>query len=272
MDADGHRANHYGAGYDYIDGSPHLKHGQLFRALTSRIDDHITRAAKAPHAKVLEIGAGDGSMTVHLLKQGHAVTATDLSGASVESMRARFADTDRFRAFHDHEGDLAVLPSDERYDVVLFASVLHHIPDYLGAISSAFPFLTPNGSLVAIQDPLWYPRLSRANIALGEFSYLTWRVTRGDLTNGIRTRLRRRFKGLSEEARGDVIEYHVVRDGVDEEAVAALLATEFDSVETLKYWSTQGTLQQRLGERLGLFNTFAIFADRAGRCESESEP
>ena len=46
----------------------------------------------------------------------------------------------------------------------------------------------------------------------------------------------------------------------DEEAIADLLVPEFGQVETVRYWSSQGTPQQRAGEKLGMFNTFAIFA------------
>jgi hypothetical protein len=114
--------------------------------------------------------------------------------------------------------------------------------------------------LVAIQDPLWYPRLPGKVLKLTRASYLTWRLGQGDLTRGFRTRLRRMTSGLSEEAPGDAVEYHVVRNGVDEEAIRQFASEHFEVTEIDKYWSSQGPSQQRLGERLGYVNTFAVFA------------
>jgi hypothetical protein len=145
--------------------------------------------------------------------------------------------------------------------VILFASVLHHIPDYMTAVDEAVErHLRPGGSLVSIQDPLWYPRMSPGTKRFADAAYLSWRLTRGNLVRGLKTRLRRRVSGLSEEAPGDAVEYHVVRDGVDDRALATLLEDRFEGVETVSYWSTQGSLQQRVGERLSLLNTFALFA------------
>ena len=55
-------------------------------------------------------------------------------------------------------------------------------------------------------------------------------------------------------------EYHVVRDGVDDAALAHLLTARFHQVEALRYWSTQARPLQWLGTRLGLRNTFALEA------------
>ena len=62
-----------------------------------------------------------------------------------------------------------------------------------------------------------------------------------------------------------MIEYHVVRDGVDEEAVHELLGKQFETVEVLKYWSNQSSLVQTVGERMCLDNSFGIVA--VGRIE-----
>jgi hypothetical protein len=99
----------------------------------------------------------------------------------------------------------------------------------------------------------WTKRLSDA-------CFLSWRLTRGELLRGIRTRVRRRLSGLSEEEPGDAVEYHVVREGIDDKGLAALLGGSFERVETVRYWSSQGSPQQRLGERLSVANTFAMFA------------
>ena len=255
-----HQSEHYGQDYDYLNESPHLKHRHLYRGLTGRIADAIERSRRPGHPpEVLEIGAGDGSVTEFLLARGYAVTATEMSTDSIESMNRGFGSNDRFRAVHD-PGDLSALAG-ETFDAVLFASVLHHIPDYKAAVSNVVEnHLRSGGSLASIQDPLWYPRMNPRTKRLSDASYLSWRLTQGRLLRGLRTRLRRGLRGLSEEAAGDAVEYHAVRDGVDEAALSDLLRRRFDRIEVFTYWATQGTAQQRLGERISVANTFALFA------------
>ncbi len=246
---------------EYLDGSPHLKHHRLNASLIALIFDAVDRSTEAGlPPQVLEIGGGDGSLTAPLLAGGLEVTSTEMSAVSVATMEGRFRRNDRFRAILDPDGSLGVL-GDARFSSVLFGSVLHHIPDYLGAIADVVAtHLRPGGSLVTVQDPLWYPRLSNAVRRSTTAAYLSWRIFQGDLARGARTRLRRATSGLSEDEVGDAVEYHVVRDGVDEEAVAELLGRTFERVETRRYWSTQGGVQQRLGEAAGIANTFAVAA------------
>jgi SAM-dependent methyltransferase len=246
---------------DYLAGSPHLRHRGLNQALLELIFAATEAAAEAGlPPELLEVGGGDGSITEPLLARGLTVTSTEMSRASVERIRARFPHNDRLRAVHDADGSLAVL-GDEELSCILFASVLHHIPDYMATIADVLSrHLRPSGSLVTIQDPLFYPRLAPATRRASGFAYLSWRLFQGDFRRGVQTRLRRATRGVSEEQAGDAVEYHVVRDGVDEQGIVELLAPRFETVELRRYWSSQGRLQQRVGEALGLHNTFAVLA------------
>jgi SAM-dependent methyltransferase len=259
----GIQSQHYGSDYDYVSESPHLRHGPLNGFLTglllSALPKTDDRAAGVP-PQVLEIGGGDGSISERLLEAGCDVTATEMSAESVERMDQRLGSHQRFRAILDEQGDLAPIAG-RQFDLIVFASVLHHIPDYLSAVRGATDrFLLPRGSLVSLQDPLWYPRLGKGVRLLTEASYLSWRVTRGNLVRGLTTRGQRLLNGVSEDAPGDSVEYHMVRDGVDEVALSNMLEERFAEVTTVSYWSSQGVLQQRLGQRLGVVNTFAIKA------------
>lgn len=261
MTASSQQGEHYGADYDYDSESPHLKHRHLYEGLMSLVEEILDGIQPSGRpTEVLEIGAGDGAVSKRLLELGCDVTGTEMSQASVDSMNTRFAGSDRFRSLFDPDGNLGPLEG-RQFDLILYASVLHHIPDYLAAIrNSTGRHLRPGGALVSMQDPLWYPRMSPTTLRLTHFGYLTWRLTRGNYLRGIRTRLRRVLHGISEEAAGDAVEYHVVRSGVDEEAIAGLLDSDFELVETIRYWSSQGRPQQKLGERMGMTNTFAILA------------
>ena len=251
----------YGAAYDYRSGSPHLKHPQLYDRFCHLLREEVRRVAKLElPMTVLEIGAGDGAFVEPLLATGAAVTGTEMSRPSIEALESRFATNGSFEAVFDPDGSLAEL-GDQRFAIILYASVLHHIPDYLSAIANACDrHLLPGGTALSLQDPLWYPSLARGVQAASEGMYLTWRVTRGDFLRGLATRARRARNDLREDQPGDMVEYHVVRNGVDQEAVRTLLEPRFEKVTVTSYWSTQASLWQSVGERLDLRNTFAVQA------------
>lgn len=251
----------YGKGHDYSSVSPHLKHRLLRNYLVNLLFDEIrrTKAAGLP-PRVLEIGAGHGGYTEPTLAFGCAVTATEMSRASLEHLRSRYGSNPTFQAVFDEDGSLGVLDR-ERFSMVLCASVLHHIPDYLEFLEGpVMDHLTPGGSIVTFQDPLWYPRMRHLDLGLSRLSYLSWRVTRGNYLEGTRTRLRR-LRGIRDERNPrDMVEYHVVRSGVDEQRLVEMLAARFESVRLVPYWSTQAAFWQRLGQMSARTNTFSIVA------------
>jgi hypothetical protein len=60
-----------------------------------------------------------------------------------------------------------------------------------------------------------------------------------------------------------MVEYHVVRNGVDEDALRAQLERSFEEVHLLPYWSNQSRLALRFGRRLRFANQFALVAEGA---------
>jgi 2-polyprenyl-3-methyl-5-hydroxy-6-metoxy-1,4-benzoquinol methylase len=250
-------------GHDYEAGSPHLAHPQLRNWVVGTI-----RAAVAdlfgtrPAVRVLEIGAGHGAFTDHVLAAGASVTVTEMSRASAELLRSRFANNPSARVEFDATGELAALRG-EQFDLILCTSVLHHIPDYLAAIESWLQLLAPGGTFLSFQDPLWYPRRSRLSMAADRGAYFAWRLGRGDFVQGAHSVLRRVRKAYDEQNPRDMVEYHVLRQGCDEQAIAALLRAHFAAVEILPYWSTQSRALQALGDRLHGRSTFAVRATDA---------
>jgi hypothetical protein len=118
------------------------------------------------------------------------------------------------------------------------------------------------GAFVSWQDPTWYPSVSPGVRAVSAGSYFAWRLGQGHLRRGLATRWRR-LRGIRDETRPeDSAEYHVVRQGVDQDAIVRRLDPWFSSVGLRRYWSTQAGVLHRLGQRVGLENTFAIEATR----------
>ena len=91
-------------------------------------------------------------------------------------------------------------------------------------------------------------------------AYFTWRPSRSDRIAGARAVLRRARGHYEEENPRDMVEYHVVRQGCDEQALADLLRPQFASVEILPYWSTPSSLLQAAGDRLPLASDFGLVA------------
>ena len=247
-------------GFDYESGSPHLKH----TALRDRIAESLRLSIRdlvlgQGSCRVLEVGAGHGDFTDVMLGAGAEVVVTEMSGPSAGLLSARYEANDRVTVVHDPDGQW-LAESDEEFGLVACLSVLHHIPDYLGFLRQAFEATQPGGAFISWQDPLWYPRRTTLNLTLDKASYFGWRVTKGSYARGALTRVRR-LRGVYDESNpADMSEYHVVRQGVDEEAIVDLAARHFGSVELIKYWSTQSRLLHDVGSRSGHVTTFGILA------------
>jgi SAM-dependent methyltransferase len=208
--------------------------------------------------EVLEIGAGHGGYTEPVLAAGCRVTAVEASRSSLAVPERRYGDNTGFSAQFDPDGSLNGVHGE--FSLILIVSVLHHIPDYAAFLAGATRLLSPGGSLVSLQDPLWYSRLARPTHLLDRGGYYLWRLGQGNARQALGT-LSRRLRGVHDPTNpADMVEYHVVRDGVDEQAVTDVLRHRFDAVELLPYWSNQLGPVQRLGERLGLANSFGVVA------------
>lgn len=246
---------------DYRVGSPHLQHRAIFDRLTALICDNLTvTTSRGLPSSVLEVGAGHGGMTEPVLARGYRVTVTEMSRASADILRRRYSVNDRLRVLHDPDGTLTGL-GDERFATLLCSSVLHHIPDYLGFLDRVVKrHMLVGGSLVSVQDPLVYDRIRSLTHRFDRGAYLAWRLTLGNRRAGLSSLSRRLRGAYSDSEPGDMVEYHVVRRGLDEEAIYGWLERRFEEVVIDRYWSNQSALAQRIGDRMSIENTFAMQA------------
>jgi len=189
------------------------------------------------------------------------VTGTEVSRPAIERLQAAYGANPRFRAVYDADGDTDDVEGGP-FSAVVSASVLHHIPDYLSFVETAVNrHLAPHGSFVSVQDPLRYDTMSPVAHRFDRAAYLVWRLGRGNRMSGL-VSLKNRITGKLDPSRpGDMVEYHVVRNGVDEEALQDLLKGSFSDLRLLPYWSNQSRLAFRAGRRLNLANQFALVAE-----------
>lgn len=111
------------------------------------------------NARILEVGCGEGHLAAALLERGHAVTALDSSEEAVAAARKRGVQAERV-SFPAYEGG--------PFDVVLFASSLHHIHPLEPALDRARELLRPQGLLIAEEFAL-----ERADLATAAWFYAT---------------------------------------------------------------------------------------------------
>lgn len=249
----------YGESVDYRWGSPHLTHRRLYDSLVEVLRDRLRELDRAGlPLTVLEIGAGHGGYTEPALAAGCSVTAVEMSRPSLQRLGHRYGTNPKLTTVFDADGTLSEVRG--QYSLVLCVSVLHHVPDYLSFLRRATGRLVSGGSLLSLQDPLWYPTVSRPSRLLDRSGYCLWRLAQGNLRRGLGT-LTRRVRGRYDESNpSDMVEYHVIRQGVDETAVQEQLGSSFETVSLLDYWSNQSSVCQRLGDRWALRNTFGVSA------------
>jgi SAM-dependent methyltransferase len=100
----------------------------------------VERALPSRPARVLDVGAGRGDISVELSSLGFAVTAIDRSEEAVLVSRSRGVET--------VHGDFFAYDA-APFDVILFSRSLHHLSPLGRAIDKAHALLAPGGLLLA---------------------------------------------------------------------------------------------------------------------------
>lgn len=252
---------------EFVEGSPHLKHEKLRALCHDLLMQAYTRSNRsAKQLSVLNMGAGDGVLSLALLQKGARVSAVDATESLLQELQRRAA---------SHQANLSiqvgdvfeVLKTQQKqgavFDLICCSSFFHHIPDYLELCRKAIELLPPGGVFFSFQDPLRYDSMSALAYGFDRLSYFGWRMLQGNYVRGFKTRLRRLLGKYREDLPEDMAEYHVVRSGVDQDAIATVFREAGFDCKIYSYWSTQGDFFQNLGTRLKLKNTFGIIAQRA---------
>ena len=246
----------------YVDVSPHVKHASLRGLYSKLVADVFTQARQHSDVPtVLDLGAGEGSATLPFLELGARVVAVDVSDSQLAELQRKCDPyKDRLQVRQADIGQ--ALRTDERFDVLVMSSCLHHIPDYLSVIEMGVSVLSPRGQFFCFQDPIRYDTMKPVSHWFHRIAYLSWRVFQGDFFGGA-SRMLRRARGIYlDDCPADNTEYHIVRNGVDQDAIVAMLSAKSFECKIVRYFSTQGSLFQPVGAALGFENTFSVIARR----------
>lgn len=247
----------------YIDGAPHVKHASL-RLLYAKLLVNIYEygAKYADALSVLDLGAGEGSTTLPFLELGAKVTAVDISSSQIDALRnksKKFGDMIELRCEDINE---TLQRKNQQYDIIVANSFLHHIPDYLSMIKQSITLLKPHGQFFSFQDQLRYDTVGKFSKAFSDFSFFAWRIFQRDFCGGVRRYIRRKRGIYLLDSIHDNTEYHFLRNGVDQDAIADFFRKAGFICNIILYFSTHSWFLQYLGSAMGLTNTFAIIARR----------
>ena len=127
-------------------------HGEIFndieqarlRSVLEKARDAVLSPMKPTPA--LDFGCGSGNLSRHLLELGLDVTAADVSQGFLDLVRSRYP-SDCLKTLLMNGSDLSNV-ADESFDLIATYSVLHHIPDYLGAIAELARVCRTGGVIV----------------------------------------------------------------------------------------------------------------------------
>lgn len=104
----------------------------------------------APRGRYVDLGVGDGLLTLMLSEIAEHVTAVDISAQMLDQLRQRAA-AKGIRNIETLEADIEHLPlPDASHDVVVASQALHHARDPERALREAWRVLVPGGRLLVI--------------------------------------------------------------------------------------------------------------------------
>ena len=249
---------------EYYFTAPHLQHidiHNLYLRLVNNSFELAKTSKKDGDIVVLDIGAGEGTVTKPFLMLGAKVLAVDISENQLSQLKEScIGMLDRLE-LRCVDIDV-VLEENLSYDIIVANSLLHHIPDYLSLIRRSIERLNKSGVFLCFQDPMLNSSMGLRDRFLSWLAYAFWRIGRGDVIGGAARRIRRVFGFYSLNSPHDNTEYHAVRNGVDQNAILELFKENGLVCEVYEYCSLHSKFMQSWGKSLSIKNTFGIIAQR----------
>jgi len=157
--------------HDRIAGTYEATHDEIFNPVEqSRLRAALERAKAAirtgsDRPRALDFGCGSGNLTRHLVELGFETVAADVSTGFLRLIEDRFA-SQGVTTWQMDGRSLAGL-DDGSFDLVASYSVLHHVPDYLGAVREMARVTRPGG--IVYVDHEHSPAYWRPDPAYREF-------------------------------------------------------------------------------------------------------
>lgn len=121
------------------------RHPVVVRAIYApSVDQALT--ATAPGQRVLDVGAGAGTVARELARAGRVVTAIDADPAACSAARRTLAGTDATVVEGAFGPDAGFAPAS--FDAIRFGRMLHHATDVPAVLDVAHALLVPHGVVI----------------------------------------------------------------------------------------------------------------------------
>lgn len=207
--------------------------------------------------RILDIGAGTGSISLKFLDRGATVLSIDIAPEMLDRLVAKVKPGALDRISIEAATAESVLSRPERYDGICFSSVLHHIFDFEGVLRAAAQSLAPGGFLLSMHDPVVQTPPSRTR-------FLAHRLL-GRIDEAIyKSRMAHRGIQLNDFPDDAVAEYHQSSGEFDFRQILEVLREEGLVLEMFEtYVSRRYGVNAWLATNwIGSENSFAILARR----------
>lgn len=204
----------------------------------------------------LDVGAGTGFVTGHLLKLGFKVQAVDISAEMLGMLSSKFVADAKAGKVTVTAKDVDTFLDDisEDYSIVTISSVLHHLPDYAVTLERMAQRLAPGGTIVIFHEPTG-GELSGFEKILQNLDWkISWwfQVSKQD-----------RESIKSKKLDYGMADYHVTH-GFDEDKVQEALKTAGLEVEYVERYATAKTgLIRGLLRLVNMKRTWCMVARKA---------
>ncbi len=229
----------------------------------------------ASRIRALDACGGSGNISLKLLRRGAKAKLADISPDLQDIFRAKCKERGFTSETVCSEIASFLAQSDEKFDLIVFSSALHHLENINEVLTLAFERLSPGGVLFTTFDPTRRDQISTVSKALCRLEYYWFKVLcqTGDLPSAVGRRMRRILSGASVDNKSNVTinsdtagmlaEYHVEK-GIDDLAlVEKLKQIGFEIVAHERRADTRFALVGRMIARLGDVTSFKLFLRKA---------
>jgi 2-polyprenyl-3-methyl-5-hydroxy-6-metoxy-1,4-benzoquinol methylase len=220
--------------------------------------------------RCLDCGGGSGNISLKLLEMGWDVTVIDVSPDMLNLLEAK-ARTKGFRPNLVNSSIEAFLTAtNDKYDVITFNSVLHHLYSYLDVIDHVLSRIRPEGLFYSNFDPV-IPRNPVLPMILESLDTTLAKAFHDpyDFFPGTVRRIKKVFHASNEThqrailSSGDLAEYHA-KTGVDDRKIIALLqAREFSIIDHRRWTGGRTWFVRYINQHLRTMETFKVLARRS---------
>ncbi len=136
-----------------------LYQGQMTDLFVNGLEKH-----KGKKLTILDVGCGPGLSTLEIARNGHNVTAIDISEKSIELAKKALANNRYKKNF----GLLnyQVLPFEEvkgKFDAIIFSGALHHFPNLKDVVKKSVTLLNKDGILLCYEP--WHEKWRKQDAA-----------------------------------------------------------------------------------------------------------